>query len=32
MLEYYELIEQACQTGNKPPCQKITKAQELEKL
>ncbi len=32
MLEYFELIEKACPTGQKPPCQKITTAKELEAL
>ncbi len=32
MLEYFELIEKACPAGQKPPCQKITTAKELEAL
>lgn len=32
MLEYFELIEKACPSGQKPPCPKITTAKELETL
>jgi UPF0755 protein len=32
MLEYFELIEKACPTGQKAPCPKIATAKELEQL